>query len=178
MERNNDGRLVLTSFERGRLDQQSADFVISEAEKTFRKKYDISEKITERGYSWLKIIISVYPIATGLLVQTNIINPAPIVILFAISMAIIGLPLYLTLRPYDAQAEADSPENVLYDNDLSSDNVYFAFLLSKIEAMQYKIEQLTASNSKRAKYINYVMCAAFGSSFAFIAMIVLFILIG
>jgi hypothetical protein len=156
---------------RENMDMDAISFVICDAGKVFGTLYEISNRITERAYSWSKIVLSVYPIGAGLVANARPEATVMVVLFMGFSLLVTGALLLSVIQPFPTQTEGDQPRTVMYGDDYLSNDICRAFMLSKIEALQQKIEIMTAINKRRALRMRVFLYVLFISLALFMALL-------
>ncbi len=176
MSKKEEGIWILKPEYFNRLTEENMQFVIGEAEAYLSVLIGVSEKITERSYSLLRIVISLCPILLGVFIGVDIQAKSYLVLLTCVCFILSAGFLFFSFRPYRSQCLGDSPKTVVYAEDIEGEDVGKNLKRSKIEAYQRKIEIMRDSNEIRARYFRRSLyaLAVYVMTFAIIAVVLAF----
>lgn len=139
----------------------TALLLLNESKEYLDYTINLSDKLTQRGYTILMILLAIIGGLTNKLLSFNLdssLNQVIFTLVFCSLIFSIGLGIYLLklIFPFDMKQRGRIPkelsnEEYLIPSNLNQELAYLSFVLNEIQNIQSKIEYNVNMNSKRLK---------------------------
>lgn len=142
-----------------KIDEKSALFIFNESTKLLTHTIEIGDKITNRSYNFLLLVISMLTAVIGFSINKLLDNSLMVKYIicnsvFLIAMSIVCYILIKLISPRILHHSGRIPIEICSKEFLIENYSYLSVILNEIENNQHKIDSNLFANSKRLKRLN------------------------